>query len=155
MKCQVSLPYIKEWSEEFHRTFKALGFGTYFKLKNISRQVLVARKHPEKKEDKCGVAYLINCGREKEGEECKSSFIGGNSTTRAAEHQQPSSSSSEVAYHLHLTGRHHNHVSLNKINILDSELVWHKRGVKEVVYGTTIVEEYPFLESFHTIHKSI
>ena len=102
-----------------------------------TRELLRAPKDPAKKEDMTGVVYWIKCEGEGKDTPCGSSYIGETARSlkaRAAEHRRPSSSTSEVSQHLHLDGRPHHHVSLNKIRTLDREEDWFKCGVKESIY---------------------
>ena len=86
--------------------------GTNFKPGSTLCWLLVAPKDLAKKEETYGVAmvYLINYEDEKEEEGFKSPYIGETARalkTRAVEHGRPSSTSSEVAQHLHLSVRPH------------------------------------------------
>ena len=118
----------KEAVKGLYRTFKALWIGTYFKPRNTIRKLLVSLKDQLKKE-KCRVVYLINCD---DGERRKTSVraptLGKQLRTlktSAAEHQQFSSTSSEVSQYHHLPGRHHHHIFHSSIKILDSDPGWH------------------------------
>lgn len=131
----IAIPYVKGISEKLKRIYNSYGICAHVKPVNTIRQSLCAPKDKTKKGDICGPIYHIECGG-LTGTDCKESYIGEterNLKTRFLEHRRPSSTTSEVAKHIHIESPGHK-VDLEKVKILDREDNWFSRGVKESIY---------------------
>ena len=132
----VVLPYVKNVSEALRRIFGTHGIQTCFRPTRTLRQTLVAPKDKTTKEQKCGVVYHIQCAGQNNRGPCTENYIGETERslkTRFAEHKRPSSTTSEVSQHIHIESPGHT-VSLDKVQILDTEQDYFVRGVKEAIY---------------------
>ena len=116
--------------EDRRRVLGKYGIPTYFKPTNKLRQLLVKPKDPVDKENVVGPVYKIKC------EECEAMHVGETERSlkaRFSEHRRPSSTTSEVAKHIHTDQPEHT-VKLDNIEILTTEPRWFERGVKEAIY---------------------
>ena len=129
-KIPVVIPYIKGFSEQIRRVLGKYGIPTYFKPTNTLRQLLVKPKDPVDKENVVGPVYKIKC------EECEATYVGETERSlkaRFSEHRRPSSTTSEVAKHIHTDQPEHT-VELDNTEMLTTEPRWFERGVKEAIY---------------------
>ena len=129
-KIPVVIPYIKGFSEQIRRVFGKYGFPAYFKPTNTLRQLLVKPKDPVSKENVVGPVYKIQC------EKCEAMYVGETERSlksRFNEHRRRSSTTSEVAKHIHVEQPEHS-VELDNTDILTTESRWFERGVKEAIY---------------------
>ena len=125
-KIPVVIPYIKGFSEQIRRVLGKYSIPTYFKPTNTLRQLLVKPKDPVDKENVVGPVYKIKC------EECEATHAGETERSlkaRFSEHRRPSSTTSEVAKHIHTDQPEHT-VELDNTEILTTEPRWFERGVK-------------------------
>ncbi|XP_078582762.1 uncharacterized protein LOC144865701 isoform X2 [Branchiostoma floridae x Branchiostoma japonicum] len=132
----VVLPYVKGVSEGLRRIFTSHGIKTCFRPANTLRNILVAPKDKTPKEQKCGVIYHIKCQGQNIRGPCTETYIGETERslkTRFLEHKRPSSKTSEVSQHIHIESPGHS-VSLDKVEILDTEPDFFARGIKEAIY---------------------
>ena len=83
-------------------------------------------KDPLDKENVVGPVYKIKC------EECEAMYVGEKERS-LSEHRRPSSTTSEVAKHIHTDQPEHT-VELDNTEILITEPRWFERGVKEAIY---------------------
>ena len=129
-KIPVVIPYIKGFSEQIRRVLGNNGIPTYFKPTNTLRQLLVKHKDPVDKE-KVGPVFKIKCE-----EASQATYVGETERSlnaRFSEHRRPSSTTSEVAKHIHTDQPEHT-VELDNTEILTTEPRWFERGVKEAIY---------------------
>ena len=88
-------------------------------------------KDPVSKKNVVGPAYYkIKC------EECEATYVGETERSlksRFNEHRRLSSTTLEVAKHIHLEQPEHS-VELENMEILAAECRWFERGVKEAIY---------------------
>ena len=108
------------------------GIPTYVKPTNTLRQLLVKPKDPESKENVVGPVHKIKC------EECEVTYVYVDEKERSLksrfnEHQRLSSTTSEVAKHIHLEQPEHS-VELDNTEILTTESRWFESGMKEAIY---------------------
>ena len=128
-KLSVVIPYIKGFSEQIRPVLGKYSIPTYFKPMNTLRQLLVKPKDPVDKENVVGLVYKIKC------EECEAMYVGDTERSlqsRLNEHRRPSSTSSEVAKHIHTDQPEHT-VELDNTEILTTEPRWFEIGVKEAI----------------------
>ena len=93
---------------------------------NTLQQLLMKPSDPVSKENVVGPVYKINCG------ECEATYVGETERSlksRFNEHRTPSSTTSEIAKHIHVEQPEH-YVELENTEILITESRWFKRGVK-------------------------
>ena len=129
-KYPVVMPYIRGFSEELRRILKGYNIQAYFKPTNTLRQLLVRPKDKLDKFQVTGPVYYIPC------EDCSASYVGETERSfkaRFMEHRRPSSSSSEVSRHIHVTEPGHS-VDIMTAEILEVEPRWYERGVKEAIH---------------------
>ena len=129
-KIPVVIPYIKGFSEQIRWVLGKYGIPTYFKPTNTLPQLLVKSKDPIDKENVVGHVYKIKC------EECEATYIGETERSlkaRFGEHWRPSSTTLEVAKHIHTDQPEHT-VELDNTEILTTEPIWFEQGVKEAIY---------------------
>ena len=129
-KTPVVIPYIKGFSEQIRLVLGKYGIPTYFKPTNTLRQLLVKPKDPVDKENVVGPVYKIKC------EECEATYVGETESSlkaRFSEYRRPSSTTSEVAKHIHKDQPEHT-VELDNTEILTTVPRWFERGVKEAIY---------------------
>ncbi|XP_078599380.1 uncharacterized protein LOC144874745 [Branchiostoma floridae x Branchiostoma japonicum] len=132
----VVLPYVKGVSEGLRRIFTSHGIKTCFRPANTLRNILVAPKDKTPKEQKCGVICHIKCQGQNIRGPCTETYIGETERslkTRFLEHKRKSSKTSEVSQHIHIESPGHS-VSLDKVEILDTEPDFFARGIKEAIY---------------------
>ena len=128
-KISVVIPYIKGFSEQIRLVLGKYSIPTYFKPTNTLRQLLVKPKDPVDKENVVGLVYKIKC------EECEALYVGETERSlqsKLSEHRRPSSTSSEVAKHIHTDQPEHT-VELDNTEILTTEPRWFEIGVKEAI----------------------
>ena len=100
----VVITYIQEFLELLRWVFGSYDIQTYFKPTNTFRQLLVEPKDPVSKENMVGPVYKIKC------QECDAVYVGETERSLRAwfnEHWQPSSTTSEVAKHIHVDYTQH------------------------------------------------
>ena len=88
------------------------------------RSILVAPKHKDHPQDKCGVVYQLTF------HDCEASYIGETERTlkqRLKEHQKDSS---PVGHHM---GYNKHNVDSQNIRIVDRDSRWFQRGVREAI----------------------
>jgi len=125
----VMLPYIKGVSEELRRNFKQFDIPVYFKPFNTLKQLLVHPKDKLDKERVVGPVYKITCNN------CEAAYVGETERSlkaRFMEHRRPSSTTSEVAKHIHQDQPGHT-IDIDNTKVLTVEPRWYERGIKEAV----------------------
>ena len=123
------IPYVKGVSEQVRRVMKGYRVKVYFKPTNTLRQILVRPKDKVIKERVVCPVYHISC------DNCGESYIRETRRSlkaRFSEHKRPSSVSSEVSKHINCDHPDHS-ISLNKMKILEVELKWFERRVREAI----------------------
>ncbi len=130
-KISVTIPYVANTSEKIRRILNQFDINTTFKPGNTLRQMLVHPKDKVKKENRSGVVYGISCS----DPSCEDVYIGETAQPlhkRMYQHRRPSASGLDSAVYTHL--QEHDHTFKNEeVKILDSELRWFERGVREAV----------------------
>ena len=114
----VVMPYIRGFSEELRRILKGYNIQAYFKPTNTLRQLLVRPKDKLDKFQVTGPVYHIPC------EDCSASYVGETERSfkaRFMEHRRPSSSSSEISRHIHVTEPGHSINIISKFLAQDND----------------------------------
>ena len=102
----------------------------FYLVSTIHADSMEQPKDPIDKENVVGPVYKIKC------EECEATYIGETERSlkaRFGEHRRPSSTTAEVAKHIHTDQPEHT-VELDNTEILTTEPRWFEQGVKEVIY---------------------
>jgi hypothetical protein len=134
-KTSVTLPYIAGLTEEAKRIFQSYNVNVCTKPTETLRQMLVSPKDKLAKDQVCGPVYKIKCDGDGKTP-CQASYIGETERMlkkRIMEHKRSSSTTSEVANHIHRAHPSHT-IKEADISILDQEQDWFKRGIKESIY---------------------
>ena len=100
------------------------GVKVYFKPTNTLRQILVQLKDKVIKERVVCLVYHISC------DSCEVSYIG--EIGRSLKSRFMSSVNSEVSRHVNCDQPHYS-ISLDNVRILEVELKWFERGVREAI----------------------
>ena len=127
------MPYVRGVSEQIRRVLGNYDIPSFFKPYNTIRQLLVRPKDPVDKERVVGPVYHIKC------DTCGEDYVGETGCslkTRFDQHRRPSSKSSEVSRHLHSHSPPHS-ISLADTKVLNVDLRWYERGVKEAIHIKT------------------
>ena len=122
--------YVKGLTEPLRRLYKEYGVSSYVRPSNTLQQQLVHAKDPILKTRVTGPVYHIPCSS------CEADYVGKTERSLKArfdEHRRPSSSTSEVSWHIHNGCKGHT-VHMEEAKILTVEPKWFERGVKEAIY---------------------
>ena len=120
----VTLPYIGCVTEPISRLIRKTGAAAHAKPHTTIRSILVAPKHKDHPQDKCGVVYRLTC------QECEASYIGETERAlkqRLKEHQKDSS---PVGHHM---GYNKHKVDSQNIRIVDRDSRWFQGSVREAI----------------------
>ena len=130
---RINLPYVGGMSERLRRLFASFNICASLKPFNQLRGQLVNVKDRMPRDKRSNVVYGYKCP----AENCTETYIGETKQafqSRMAQHRRP-------AYRDQLDSAIYKHVSTSghsfensDVQILDKEVRWHERGVKESIY---------------------